>query len=122
VTTANLKLNQSLNTPDETRTFEKGKVEVSTLGEVTIGRVTLEPGWRWSTCVKPLVKTQSCQAGHTGYVVAGHVHVVMDDGTEFDLRPGDAFAIPPGHDAWVVGNETHTNIDVSGLADYARPR
>ena len=85
--------------PDETRTFEKGKIELANLGDVTIGRGILEPGWSWEKCVKPIAKTNSCQAAHTQYVVSGRIKVVMDDGTEEEFGPGDAAVIPPGHNA-----------------------
>src|SRR5436309_1807929 len=84
--------------PDETRPFAKGKMDVVNVGGMTIGRGTFEPGWKWSECVKPIAGTESCQAAHMGYMVAGRMKVVMDDGTETELGPGDAVAIPPGHD------------------------
>jgi quercetin dioxygenase-like cupin family protein len=94
---------KSLDAPDETRPFEKGRAELVTLGGVTVGRAVLEPGWRWSEHVKPIAGTSSCEVAHTGYVVSGRLRVVMDDGSEGDAGPGDAFVIPPGHDAWTVG-------------------
>jgi hypothetical protein len=106
--------------PDDTRTFEKGKVEIVNFGNMTIGRAIFEPGWSWSKCVKPIVNTNSCQAPHTQYVVSGRLKVVMDDGTEEEFGPGDAAIIPPGHDAWVVGNESVVAIDFTGLKDYAK--
>ena len=106
--------------PDETRTFEKGKVELVNLGDVTIGRGILEPGWSWEKCVKPLVKTNSCQQPHTQYIVSGRLKVVMDDGTEEEFGPGDSGVIPPGHNAWVVGNEPVVAVDFTGLKDYAK--
>ena len=111
---------KSLDSPDEVRSFDNGKVEIANLGEVVIGRATLEPGWSWEKCVKPIVKTDSCQAPHTQYVVSGRVKVVMDDGTEEEYGPGDAAVIPPGHNAWVVGNEPVVAIDFTGLKEYAR--
>ena len=111
---------KSLDSPDEVRSFDNGKVEIANLGEVVIGRATLEPGWSWEKCVKPIVKTDSCQAPHTQYVVSGRVKVVMDDGTEEEFGPGDAAVIPPGHNAWVVGNEPVVAIDFTGLKEYAR--
>lgn len=75
--------------PQETRRFERGKVEIVNLGGVTFGRATLEPGWKWSTCVKPLAKTPSCQAPHLQYHVAGRLHVRMDDGSEAEFGPGE---------------------------------
>ena len=111
---------RSMSKPDEKRTFNKGKVELITLGEVTFGRATLEPGWKWSTCVKPIVKTASCEAPHLQYHVSGRIHVVMDDGTEQEFGPGDVSLIPPGHDSWVVGDESVVLIDITGLTEYAK--
>jgi hypothetical protein len=90
--------------PDEVRTFEKGKVEIANLGDVVIGSATLEPGWSWEKCVKPIAKTDSCQAPHTAYMISGRMKVVMDDGTEQEYGPGDVAEIPPSHNAWIVGN------------------
>ena len=111
---------KSLNTPDEVRTFAKGKVEVITLGEATIGRATFEPGWRWSTCVKPLAKTTSCEAAHFGYQISGTMRIRMDDGTELECKAGDVALVPPGHDAWVVGNEPVVVVDFQGMPNYAK--
>src|SRR5262245_29902199 len=87
--------------PDEVREFDKGKVEVIELdGGGTIGRTYFEPGWKWSDCVKPIAKTKSCESLHTGYILSGKLHIVMDDGSTEDLGPGDVFSIKPGHDAW----------------------
>ena len=113
---------KSLNSsPDQTRTFEKGKIELTNFsGDVTVGRAIFEPGWSWEKCVKPIVKTNSCQAPHTMYVVSGRMMVVMDDGTEAESGPGDALIIPPGHNAWVVGNEPCVAIDFTGAKEYAK--
>jgi hypothetical protein len=105
---------------DETRRFEKGQVELVTLGGVTFGRATLEPGWRWSTCIKPLVGTPSCAAPHLQYHLSGRLHVVMDDGREGEFVAGDVCLVPPGHDAWVVGDEPVVVVDISGMVDYAK--
>src|SRR3954463_7046315 len=91
--------------PDETRTPDKAKMEVLDLGSVKAARMTAQPGWRWSECIKPLVGTDSCQAHHVGAVVAGSLHVEHEDGTTPDVGPGDAYVIEPGHDAWVTGSE-----------------
>ena len=106
--------------PDETRTFEKGKIELANFGDVVIGRATFEPGWSWEKCVKPLVNTNICQAPHTQYMISGRLKVIMDDGTEEEFGPGDTAVVPPGHNAWVVGNEPVVAIDFTGLADYAK--
>jgi len=111
---------KTLSRPDEARDFDKGKVEVVTLGGVTFGRATLKPGWKWSTSVKPVVKTKSCEAPHLQYHVSGRLHVVMDDGSENEFGPGDVSLLPPGHDAWVVGNDPVVVIDISGMAEYAK--
>jgi len=112
---------KTLSQPDERRAFDKGQVDLVSLGGVTFGRATFQPGWKWSTCVKPLVKIQSCQAPHLQYQVSGRLRVVMDDGSEQEFGPGDVGLIPPGHDAWVVGNEPVVAIDISGMANYAKP-
>jgi hypothetical protein len=113
---------KSMSQPDETRTFDKGKLDLVTLSEVTFGRAVLEPGWRWSTSVKPLVNTQSCEASHRQYHVSGRLRVVMDDGTEDEFGPGDVSLLPPGHDAWVVGDEPVVVIDISGMREYAKAK
>jgi hypothetical protein len=111
---------KSLTRPDETRSFEKGRVELVTVNDVTFGRATLQPGWKWSTCVKPIVNTKSCEAAHLQYHVSGRLHVIMDDGSEQEFGPGDVYYIPPGHDAWVVGKEPAVIVDISGMRDYAK--
>ena len=105
---------------DEVRVFPKGKLELLTIGGATIGRAILEPGWRWSTSVQPIAKTKSCEAPHFQYHVSGTLKVVMDDGTEFECKPGDVSVLPSGHDAWVVGNESVVIVDFQGMADYAK--
>jgi D-lyxose ketol-isomerase len=96
---------KSFNSPDETRSPDKTKSEIVNLGNVNAARMTLQPGWRWSECIKPLVGTDSCQARHLGTVVSGSLTVKHDDGSEVTLKPGDAYLIEPGHDAWVEGND-----------------
>ena len=113
---------KSLNKPDETRPFEAatGQLELVETDAGLVGRATFLPGWRWSEHVKPIAKTDSCEAAHTGYVVSGRINVVMDDGEEMEYGPGDFAAIAPGHDAWVVGDEACVMIDWQGYADYAK--
>ncbi|HEX4654722.1 MAG TPA: cupin domain-containing protein [Mycobacteriales bacterium] len=112
----------SLNAPEETRPFEdgKGKLELVNVQEGGVGRATFEPGWKWSEHVKPIAGTDSCQAPHLGYYISGRMHVVMDDGEETEFGPGDFGVIPPGHDAWTVGDEPCVVIDWQGFADYAK--
>ena len=109
---------RNLEIPEQVRSFPHGKVELVTIDNVTIGRGTFEPGWKWSESLKPIVHTDSCQAPHTHYHVSGRLHVRMDDGTEMEYGPGDVGVIPPGHDAWVVGKEPVVVIDFTGLKHY----
>ena len=109
---------KSLNFPDEVRTFNKGKVELVKVGGVMIGRAVLEPGWKWSECVKPIAKTKSCEAPHFQYHVSGVMQVKMDDGVEREFKAGDISFLPSGHDAWVVGNEPVVVVDFQGMSDY----
>jgi hypothetical protein len=99
-------ITKSFNEPDEVRTPAKTRVEVVRVGDSQAARFTMEPGWRWSECVKPVAGTDSCQARHVGVVVSGRMHVVQDDGSEDEAGPGGIYVIEPGHDAWVVGDET----------------
>jgi len=107
--------------PDEVREFPQGRLELVTVGGVTVGRFIGQPGWRWSTSVKPTVQTSSCQAAHLNCMVSGVLKVVMDDGQEVECRPGDVVSLPPGHDAWVVGSEPVVLVDFQGMRDYAKP-
>jgi len=119
-TTTPLAESKTFATPDETRTFERGRVDLVDIGGVQIGRLTLEPGWRWSEHVKPIAGTDLCEAPHFQYHVQGVVRIRMADGTEFDARPGDVTALPHGHDAWVVGDEPAVVVDWWGASNYAK--
>lgn len=88
----------------------------------TVGRYEFHPGWRWSESVKPLVGTESCQNHHIGYVISGRLHTRLDDGTEEEFGPGDVYVIPPGHDGWVVGDESFIGLEWKSAQDYAEPR
>jgi hypothetical protein len=110
----------SFQAPDETRGFERGALDLVRIGGGEIGRLTLQPGWRWSEHVKPLAGTELCEAPHFQYHVQGTLHVVMADGTEFDAGPGDVTALPQGHDAWVTGDEPVIVVDWYGASNYAR--
>jgi class 3 adenylate cyclase len=106
--------------PDEVRKVEKARIELVELGELAVGRAVFEPGWRWSQHVKPIVGTESCRVHHLGYVVSGHLHVEMTDGATLEVMGGGAFEIPPGHDAWVIGDEPWVSIDWAGRRIFAR--
>ncbi|MGO9962591.1 MAG: cupin domain-containing protein [Acidimicrobiales bacterium] len=113
---------KNFDTPEETRPFEDstGHVELVSLEGGVVGRATFMPGWRWSKHVKPIAKTDSCQAAHVGYVLSGRQALLMDDGTELEIGPGDVFSIPPGHDGWTIGDEPCIVLDFAGMADYAK--
>ena len=108
--------------PDETRDFldGKGRVELVDLNGHAVGRGTFEPGWRWSEHVKPIAGTDSCQVDHIGYILQGRMALKMDDGTEREFGAGDTFHMPPGHDAWIVGDEACIMLDFGGLKGYAQ--
>ena len=110
---------KSINVPDETRTFLKGKLDITTIGDTTLGNIFLEPGWSWEKCIKPLVKTDSCQASHTLYVISSRIRFKMNDGNEVEYGPGDLAYIPPGHNAWVVGNDPFKGVEF-GTMDLFR--
>ena len=107
--------------PDELRSPQKTKVEVVRLKEFTIGRFRLDPGWKWSDCIKPVVKTDSCQVSHAGHCVSGRIRIRMSDGSETSISPGMSYTIPPGHDAWVEGSEPFVCIEVMSAEQYAKP-
>jgi len=112
---------KSHSSPDEVRSPPKTRVEVVRLEGFTLGRFNFEPGWRWSECVKPVVKTESCQASHVGYAVSGSITVRMKDGTQKTIVAGESYTIPPGHDAWVEGKERFVGIEVMSAEQYAKP-
>jgi class 3 adenylate cyclase len=112
---------KSFEHPDTVRTFPFGRLDVINLDEMAIGRFVCRPGWRWSDAVKPLMGTDSCQLRHIGYVIAGTLHVQMDDGIEVDIRPNDAYEIPPGHDAWVVGDVDWDTVEFTSGRVFAAP-
>lgn len=108
--------------PDEVRNIPNGTVEVVSLDDRVIGRMTYQPGWRWSVDVKPIAATQSCQFHHVGVTISGRLRVEMPDGLELEIGPGEVFEIPPGHDAWVVGDEPWISVDFEAMRTYARGR
>jgi hypothetical protein len=113
---------KSFESPDERRAPDKTEVDVVDLGPAKAARMTLQPGWRWSECIKPVVGTDSCQVHHVGTSVGGQLHVRHEDGTELDVGAGDAYVIEPGHDAWVVGTEPFVcyEFDSKAAETYAQ--
>ena len=113
-------MRKNFSAPDEVRKFEKGKLELVDIDGKIVGLFTFQPGWRWSKHVKPLANTQWCEAPHFQYLISGRLHIMMSDGSEFDMEPGDVVNLPSGHDAWVVGDEPAIGIDWQGAVDYAK--
>jgi hypothetical protein len=112
---------KGFSTPDEVREFPNGRAEILEVGGGIVGRLVLEPGWRWSDHVKPIAGTESCEAPHFQYHVSGRLAIRMDDGSEFVAGPGDITSLPSGHDAWVVGDETVVVVDWFGASNWAKP-
>ncbi len=110
---------KNLGSPDDKRSFEHGELALVSFGDATVARATFAPGCRWSRDVAPAAGTASCQAEHLTYVVSGRLRIHMDDGTEYDLGPGDVGCVPPGHDAWVLGDEALVGIDSTGGDPFA---
>jgi quercetin dioxygenase-like cupin family protein len=109
----------NFDSPAEVREFEKGRFEVYSVGPMTLGRATYEPGWRWSEHVGAATGEASCPVEHVGLVLSGRAAVKMDDGTEKVMGPGDFFYVPPGHDSWVVGDEPYVSLHIMGSEEYA---
>jgi len=106
----------------DVRRFPHGYINVVELDDVVVGQMVYEPGWRWSRDIKPIAGTESCQYHHLGVVISGRLRVQMPDGTELEIGPGEAFEIPPGHDAWVVGDEPWVCVDFEAMRTYAKER
>ena len=104
--------------PDEIRSFPNGRAEIINVGGGVVGRLVLEPGWRWSKDVKPIAGTEWCEAPHFQYHVSGTIRIRMTDGTEFEAKAGDITVLPSGHDAWVVGDEPVVAVDWQGAVHY----
>jgi quercetin dioxygenase-like cupin family protein len=109
----------NFDSPAEVREFEKGRFEVYSVGPMTLGRATYDPGWRWSEHVGAATGEASCPVEHVGLVLSGRAAVKMDDGTEKVMGPGDFFYVPPGHDSWVVGDEPYVSLHIMGSEQYA---
>lgn len=114
---------KSFDTPDETRAPDKTKLEVVDLDGVKAARMTAQPGWKWSECIKPVVGGDSCQNHHIGVVSAGRLSVTHEDGSTMEIGPGDAYVIQPGHDAEVLGDEPFVGyeFDSSAAESFAKP-
>jgi hypothetical protein len=112
--------NRAMGTPDETVTYDLGQVQRVKIGGSTIRRNTYQPGWRWSTNAGPIAQTDTCQDHHVGYVISGRLHVATNDGAEVEVGPGEAYEIQPGHDGWVVGDETLIAIEFSSAGTDVR--
>ncbi len=106
---------KSFKNADRVREFPRGRVELVKIGENLVGKITLQPGWRWSESMGPVFKKDTCEASHLMYQLSGTVRIRMDDGKEFECRAGDVCAIAPGHDAWVVGDEPVVTVDFQGM-------
>jgi mannose-6-phosphate isomerase-like protein (cupin superfamily) len=113
-------IRKSLLAPEETRPFDKGRLDVVNMPTGQVGRAVFEPGWRWSSHVKPIANTDSCQVNHFGYVISGRMMVVMDDGESAEFGPGDVMVCPAGHDAWILGDEPCVMVDWQGASTYAK--
>jgi hypothetical protein len=111
---------KSFEQPEERREFDNGHVNLVEIAGNNVGRIHLDPGWRWSDAVKPLVHTDSCEVAHVGYAISGKLHVAMDDGSDFEIKGGDAYEISPGHNAWVEGGEPYEAVEFESLAEYAK--
>ena len=105
---------------EEIRRFPNGEVRLVTIDDMVFGYFTLQPGWKWSRDVQPIAGTVQCEHRHVGYVIRGQLHVTMKDGSTMDFVAGDTYEIPPGHDAWVVGDETYHGVEFSGARTFAQ--
>ncbi len=111
---------KDLGEPDEVRSYPNGRLELINVDAGTVGRLVLDPGWRWSEDVKPIAGTEWCEAPHFQYHISGVLHLIMSDGTEFDASPGEVTFLPAGHDAYVVGDEPVVLVDWYGATAYAK--
>lgn len=107
---------RNFDAPDETRTPEKTTLATLKVGAALVGRATMEPGWRWSEAIKPIVGTETCQVHHLGIVLSGGMHIAHSDGSEADLSAGEVYEIQPGHDAWVLGDEPFVGVEFNAAA------
>jgi hypothetical protein len=111
---------RDFDSPDETRAPDKTRIDIVRLSGATVARLTFEPGWRWSECVKPVAGTESCQNRHVGVLTQGRLVVRHDDGSEVEIGAGDAYVIEPAHDAWVIGDERAVGFEFESAEEYGR--
>ena len=111
-------LRKRLDSPDEVRSFPHGRVEIFEIGDNIVGKTVYEPGWQWSTDVKAIAGTDLCMYHHLGYCLVGLLHVILEDGTSLEIGAGEAFEIPPGHDAWVLGDEPWDSVEFTSAHEY----
>ena len=109
---------KSFSTPDKVRVFPSGRIDIVTLDETAVGRFVFQPGWRWSKDVQPVTGTRSCQHRHVGYTISGSLEVCMEEGTRLVIGPGEAYEIPPGHDAWVLGDEPWDSVEFTSAREF----
>lgn len=113
----------SFDKPDDVREGGNWRIELLNLaGGAQVGRITVQPGWKWSEHVKPVAGTELCEAPHLQYQISGRIRVVMKDGTEMEAGPGDVVSLPPGHDAWVVGDEPGVAVEWQGASVWGAPK
>ena len=108
--------------PSDVRTIPRGRIDIVELDDTVVGRMIYEPGWRWSVDIQPIAGTDTCQYHHLGITLSGRLRAQMPDGTELEIGPGDVFEIPPGHDAWVVGDEPWVSVDFEAMRTYGKQR
>jgi len=111
---------RNMDAPDEVRTLPNTSIHIAKFDGHTVGRFTFEPGWKWSENVKPMVGTQTCQAYHVGFCSEGRLQVEAEDGSTIEIGPGDSYAIPPGHNAWVLGDERFVGLEFMSAAEYGK--
>ncbi len=105
---------------EEVRRFPNGELRLVTFDDIVFGNFLFQPGWRWSNDVRPIAGTAKCEHRHIGFVVSGQLHVLMNDGSTIDFVPGDIYEIPPGHDAWVVGDVPYHGVEITGARTFAQ--
>jgi class 3 adenylate cyclase len=112
---------KSLDMPDEERSIPNGHVQIWELGDFVVGKVTFNPGWRWSVDVKPIAGTEWCEYHHLGIILQGRIHFVTPDGLEMEIGEGQFYEVLPGHDAWTVGDVPTIQYDFAGMRTFALP-